>query len=267
MYKKILLIVVLLISGYSHSKNSDIATDRNLRKIKHQQKPSAFSHLAISGGFSTMGTSIELVTPIVTRLNARIGIDFFKYNTKQFSMLLQDNSGTLLQIFHTTPLLKTKANAQLFHTHVLVDYYPFKKGLFYLTAGVYLGNTKVGVNGRLEDNKGELITLKPGKEWPDIIFDGKKLELVKAQLAAELKLGQFVKPYLGFGLGRSIPKNRLGIKFDAGVIYQGEYSISQNNQPLLPSTYSSIHIADSKKYTKWLKWWPKAAIQLSYRIY
>ncbi|MHC5352672.1 hypothetical protein ACYSNX_00530 [Myroides sp. LJL115] len=252
----VLLMTTSAVLGQSKSSKSDLLRDN---------KP--FSHMALSAGFSTLGTTIEVSTPVAKRLKLRAGVDFFKYNTKQFSMDLQDPNGVLKEYFHTEPKLRTKANIHLFHAHLLVDYYVFEKSIFYISAGVYLGNTKFGTKGRLEDQYGNLIELKPGKDWPEIIFDGKKLEVIQAKVDAELKLGDVVKPYLGIGIGRAIPKNRFGIKAELGIIYQGAYSIYQNGQKLPTLTRSELYIEDSQKYTKWLKWWPKASIQLSYRLF
>ncbi|MHC5200914.1 hypothetical protein [Myroides sp. LJL119] len=270
MSNKILLILLLFKTGLGFANQGDKYDQKIVKAQNYKDNlfgTKIFSNLSISAGASTMGATVELITPVAKNFKARLGIDFFRYKTPQFSMNFQDNSGILQETFHTIPTLKTKADIHLFHGHLLFDYYPIQNGIVYLTAGLYVGNTKINANGRLEDHTGNLITLKPGKQWPEIIFDGKKLEVFHAKVDAQLKLGQVVKPYLGIGLGRSIPKNKIGLKIDFGLIYQGEYSLTQNGNNIPVTKQSDIYIENSKKYTKWLKWWPKAALQLTYRIY
>ena len=66
---------------------------------------------------------------------------------------------------------------------------------------------------------------KPVLRYEDIVitpnddgsFDGK------------LVMGNTIKPYLGIGIGRTIPKNRVGVRFELGMVYQGKYSLSSPN--------------------------------------
>lgn len=262
----LLLLTLLLLNLPAFASNSvDRIKDKKQRTAHFESK--MFSHLNISAGITSLGLTLEATTPIHQNLKLRGGFDFFNYTTNNFTIDLEDTSGAFYEAFGFTPDLRTKGDIKLFHTHLLVDYYPFRKGILYLTGGVYLGTSKIKVNGQLQDKQGQLVDLLNGEEWPTIDFDGHIIDLNNGILDAELKLGNTIKPYFGIGLGRSVSKRRLGFKFEIGAIYQGDYTLKQNNKTIITSNEATAYVEDSHKYTKWLKWWPKVAFQLNYRIF
>jgi len=225
------------------------------------------SHLNVSAGVSTLGFTFEAATPITESLKLRAGFDIFNFNTKQYDFDIDDAEGTLYDAFGFTPTYESKGSLNAFHGHALVDFYPFKKGILHFTAGVYLGSTKLKAKGELTDGNGNIVELKPGYEWPTIDFDGHQLDINNGRLDAELTLGQTVKPYFGIGLGRAVSKRRLGVKFEVGVLYQGDYTLKQNGKKVLTTSDVEASIEDADKVTKWLKWWPMVNLQINYRIF
>lgn len=99
----------------------------------------------------------------------------------------------------------------LSNAKMLVDYYPFRNGIFSLTGGLYIGQSKITMKGHA-DQKFNLddIVIQPDANG---YFD------------ASLVLGNSVKPYFGIGLGRTLAKKRIGFRFELGAIYQGHYKI------------------------------------------
>lgn len=225
------------------------------------------SHLNIAVGVSTMGLNIEAATPLTSNLKLRAGLNFASFTSDKYDIDLDDPDKTLYNAFGVTPHYELQGDFKTTHSHFLVDYYPFKKGIFHITAGVYVGKTRFKANGELLDDTGKLVELVNGYEWPVIEFDGHILDINQGRLDAELKFGNTVKPYLGIGLGRAISKKRLGVKFELGVLYQGEYSISQHNQVIATTRDVTASVSDADDYTKWLNLWPMINLQLNYRIF
>ncbi|MCC9042389.1 hypothetical protein LNQ81_06735 [Myroides sp. M-43] len=262
------LILVLLISSSVFASKSTMIEDHDKGRYSTSHYDGVFlSHLNVAAGVSTLGFTIEAATPLSERLKLRAGIDVFNFNTKQYDFDIDDTEGTLHEAFGFTPTYESKGSLNAVHGHALVDFYPFKGGILHLTAGAYIGSNKLKAKGILTDGNGTLVELKPGYEWPTIDFDGKELDINHGRLDAELTLGQTIKPYIGIGLGRAVSKKRLGVKFEIGVMYQGDYTLKQNGKTVATTTDINASIEDADKVTKWLKWWPMVNLQLNYRIF
>lgn len=226
------------------------------------------SHLSIALRASTMGIGLQAATPINDYFKLRAGIDFVGFKTSTFDIGLDDPDGMFKEAFGYTPDYKMKGELNFTNGNILVDFHP-TKGIFHLTAGVFIGANKLKASGFLANpNTGERATLKPGvSEWPYVDFDGHRLTLDDANLDAILQLGKIIKPYFGLGVGRAIANKRVAFKFELGMIYQGDYSLEQNGKKLDVESNASESFEDIDDYTKWLKWWPMLNFQLSYKIF
>lgn len=251
------------------NNNSDFSDFPPKDKNKHTAHftKNSFSHLNVSVGVSTLGINIEAATPLTQNLKLRGGLNFFNFNSSQYDIDIDDENGSLYEAFGIEPTYEMKAKLNTFHAHALVDYYPFKKGIFHLTAGFYIGNTKIKSNGFLTNGEGTPVTILPGYDWPTLEFDGYELDITNGELNAELTLGNVIKPYFGIGLGRAVSKRKFGVKFELGVLYQGDYTLKQNNKKVGTTSDLTASIEDADKYTKWLSWWPMVNLQLNYRIF
>jgi hypothetical protein len=133
----------------------------------------------------------------------------------------------------------------------------------------YLGKSTVTADGFLVNPQTKAhAQLLEGKEAPTIIVDDYVLNVTAdAALNAKLQLGKFVKPYFGLGLGKAVTKNRVGFKFELGLLYQGDLSVSQNGEKLnLKEVNKENTIKDLDTYTDLFKWWPMLNFQLTFRV-
>lgn len=228
-----------------------------------------FSHLSVGIRASTVGGGIEVATPLNDRFVLRGGLSYFNLKTGQTTIDLEDTDDHVFeQAFGYTPDYKMKGDLKFVNGHVLVDLYP-TKGVFHVTAGVFLGTNKISAKGFLANpNTGEEAHLKNGvSEWPNIDFDGHQLTMKDANLNADLQLGKAIKPYLGIGIGRAIANKRVAFKFELGAIYQGKYSLKQNGKEVQVVNNGNENFEDIDTYTQWLKWWPMLNFQLTYKIF
>lgn len=73
---------------------------------------------------------------------------------------------------------------------------------------------------------------------------------------------------MGIGLGRTIPRNKVGFKFELGLVYQGKYSLTSPNIDNLDDDWlnrfsEDINLNISEEI---LNWWPMVNLSLTYRI-
>jgi hypothetical protein len=157
--------------------------------------------VGISLNAGTLGAGLEASTSLSSNLAVRIGADglVFPYN--------YNYEGNTEGIPYT---VKLKAEAKLVNGHAFVDFFPFPSSFpFHLTAGVVAGTPRIitvsGTPGAGEIVQVGDITIDPGAE---------------GKVEASLKVNS-VKPYVGLGFGRSVPRSHVGFKCELGVMYQG----------------------------------------------
>lgn len=236
---------------------------------KFRLSRSFFERYAVAAKVSTMGAGGEFATTIGRNMALRLGYSYMSYTSNNFDVKINDDGlkqATLTKDYY--PNLNTEAQFKQSHGSALIDIFPLRNGIFHVTTGVYVGSTKVRVNGQLTDGEGNPALLDPANEgWPHLGFNDRYLNIDKlGRLDAELKMGNLVKPYLGIGIGRAIPSNRFGVKFELGMLYNGSYKISQNGKEIhkLSGVNDSFDNVDG--YERLLKWWPVVNFQIIYRL-
>lgn len=259
---------------YSMQTSSALETEKSaeadLKPEKEYYEGGFMSHLNVSLRFSTMGLGLELATPLNSYFKLRAGVNYMGYKREEaFNVSLDDPDGYFQEAIGYVPDFRTTADINFTNGHVLFDFHPVKKGIFHITAGAFVGKNKLTAKGFLADSDGNPSELlDPDGQWPTIDFDGHVIEPVNGKLDIALQLGQVVKPYFGFGLGRAISRSRVSFMFELGAIYQGNYSLTQNGKKIDTSGIEgSESFQDAKTYTQILKWWPMMNFQLTYRIF
>ncbi len=73
---------------------------------------------------------------------------------------------------------------------------------------------------------------------------------------------------MGLGLGRTIPRNRVGFKFELGMVYQGKYTLTSPNMNEAGNDWLNgfIDEMDLPVSESTLNWWPMLNLSLTYRI-
>lgn len=232
-----------------------------------QEETPAFKSLTVATGLTTLGFNFEVATPISTHFLLKAGFNTYKYNTQAHRFNLDDPYGALQEAFGQRVAYDMKAKLHNVHANLVVDYYPFIGGVLYVSGGIYLGKTKLSTHGTIVNRDGSPAQLQPPYFWPELDFNGQKLDITNGRLDTELTLGNTVKPYIGLGLGRAVPKRRLGIKVEVGLLYAGEYSLTQNGKNLGPVEKRANNLEEADTYIRWFKYYPMAKFQLQYRLF
>lgn len=224
------------------------------------------NQIVLSGSVSTMGIGIEASTALSDHFMLRSGIDFFPKSIG-IPDKIRINDKVLFDQVGCYPDYKVKFKPQVFTGHVVVDYYPNKFRHFFLSAGVYVGVTDIKAEGVLVDpESGERVKLKdPKGEWPTLRLRNQRLNIDGGQLNATIRAGEIIKPYLGIGYGRAIPKYKhdWGYRIELGALIQPTDEIRQGGHRA-PVDYTSP-VINIDKYFKWIKVWPVLSCKVTFR--
>lgn len=210
------------------------------------------------------GVGIQGATSLSYHFKLRAGFDYFTYNQQDVAEFDVDVEYSGYQGTATAEL--TEMEVTLPNFKVLIDYYPMKNGIFCLTGGLYFGNNKASTNGLIRNYQelSEQLGTNPDLRYEDIVITPNN----DGSFFGELGMGNGVKPYIGIGLGRTIPHNRVGFKFELGMVNQGKYRLSSPNMNEAGNDWLNgfIDEMDLPVSESILNWWPMLNLSLTYRI-
>jgi hypothetical protein len=170
-----------------------------------------FNHLGIGVSVGTDGIGFDLAAPVTSYAAIRGGVSFWPKVAISKDIHIKDNNPTIAD----EVTLEGKPN--IFDFKLLADFYPSKTGSFHITAGLYVGKsaflTATNTTQFIKDPS------KYGKLG--LIVGDYRIETDQTgHISAEAKASS-VKPYLGIGFGRAVPKGRIGVTCDFGVQFWG----------------------------------------------
>ena len=184
--------------------------------IMAQKELGVFNSLAVGVGVGTTGIDVNVATPITFRFALRGGFSIMP----NFSMSTDvDVEVDAVQGISVPSSIDLEGSIKRVSGELLVNYYPFNKGAFFLTAGAYFGGgTLLKINGHSDELK-ELVA-EAGKAG--VVIGDYTIPVDKdGNVSGGLKVSNF-RPYVGLGFGRAVPKKRLGVMFELGVQFHGK---------------------------------------------
>lgn len=235
---------------------------------KHEMpERKAFSNLGVAVSASTTGIGVTLATPIARHFSLRAGYTFspysYDYTYDEFDPISVYGQSV------PVPDLDLTADLNLNAGHVMVDWVPFKKGkgVFFITGGLILGDGKIiKVHGQFDMSDPNIKKIKDAGLMHELEFEvGEDIIRVNDDGSADAALKvKGLRPYLGLGWGRSIPKHRLGFRFELGAIFQGTPEVSSSNIVL---NTKSDELSDFNELLNNLSIYPQLSFQLTYRLF
>ncbi|MDR1602917.1 MAG: hypothetical protein LBS42_10890 [Tannerella sp.] len=234
------------------------------------QETAPFSQMNLALRLSTMGVGLELATPLGAHINARAGADVLPFSLGYQNYSLDSYSDRLEPAFGYVPLYRAKGKINMVHGHLLADIHPVSRGIFHFTAGAYVGTNQIEIQGRLVDGNSQPVVLQPNYEWPTLNVDGYEVATEDGRANLDLVLGNTVKPYLGIGLGKAVTKRGFGVKFELGMLYQGDYTLKQDGHTLNLKNTNEVegeNIEMINDYAEWAEWWPVINLQFTFKLY
>ncbi len=237
--KKCLFVVVTMLFT-SVAANAQLRDDKNM-----------FNHLSLGLNLGTGGIGFEVGTVCTPYLGLRAGfeaIPSFTISPKGIANIhvnLPDDYNNLpAEIKNEYPAQEDmefdgKGKVTMKNGKFLVDIFPGKNCMFHFTVGFYAGTRQVGnliasqVEFGAEPNL-EVVerynrdintpgTMVYGRGLTPIdvnMEDGTPLFYMGNAVPAEIRVNP-VKPYFGIGVGRTVPRKRVGVKGELGVMYWG----------------------------------------------
>lgn len=225
--KKLIIAALALVS--MTAAQAQIADDKN-----------NFNHLSASVGVGTTGISLEVGTVASSHIGLRAGVDFMPSVTvhRHFdyvvpSELKQPAILSMYDLPQSNAKVDTRSTLNMVHGKLLVDYFPAKNGQFHLTAGFYLGGSTMAsmkasdkIVASYEEYKNDIAAGKIQPENPPVKVDFEGYEVTPNKGRMELDYNTWaVKPYIGIGFGRTVPRKRVGCKFELGVLFWGKHEV------------------------------------------
>ena len=173
-----------------------------------------FNHLGVAVSVGSDGIGFDIAAPIGNMFAVRAGMSIWPRITYKTDVDPGTNSKSF--ILNKDGKIDVEGKANVTDFKLLLDYYPFKKSSFHVTAGAFIGTPKVVT----VYNSGQFLQKD---EWGKAGIqhgDYKIASDENGNINLDVKVHSF-KPYLGVGFGRAIPRKRVGVTFDLGVQFWG----------------------------------------------
>jgi hypothetical protein len=201
-----------------------------------------FDHVSAGVSLGTTGIGFEVAAPVTNYLQARVGYSFMpkfkvkgdqKIDSKNSIFKKEDGSG-----YYDGVDFEGKLNIGDFK--ILLDFYPFRTSTFRVTAGAYIGTSKICtvnttntfLNSKYWGNSGPELGKAPLQTYTVVSEkDG--------SVSVDLKTNSF-KPYIGIGFGRAVPKGRVSVCFDLGVEFWGKPGFYTNISDNFGLSYQKV---------------------------
>ena len=227
----------------------------------------AFSNLGISLNGSTTGIGVTLSTPLAKHFVLRGGYQFsylsYNYTYGDFEPIYIEDEA--LEV----PDIELGAKLNSGAAHMMVDWVPFKKGTgaFFISAGFFVGRSDIlTVYGQVDMNNPTIKKIEEAGLLQDIEIDfGDDAVYLRkdGHMSAALEVNRF-RPYVGLGLGRAIPKHRVGFRFELGAMFMGRPDITSPN---LRSGVVGGNNSDFNDAISSLTVFPHISFQLTYKVF
>ena len=212
--KKSILVCVVALLGFTQASAQDY--ERGI-----------FNHLGANLSVGTEGISIGVAAPCTDYLEFGLGINFFPgIKVKEDANVSGIPAG-----FGYSNKIKITGSMSRTTFDFKTSFYPFaNKSSFFIAAGLSFGGKALfDLSGQYED-WGKLSPMEKEYVRNSIELDKYKLILDdEGRASGDIRVNA-VRPYVGLGFGRLVPKNRVGFRFELGCQFMGHMKVYQNDQ-------------------------------------
>ena len=193
-----------------------------------------FQHFGANLGVGTEGISVGVATPITNYLEAGFGVNFMPGFKIKGDVNLNVGAITIGPDTYRFDKLKLEGSLSRTTFDFKLNAYPF--GLsndFFLTAGLSFGGKEIAKLSGHNDEVARLYREHPEySEEITAIVDEYEVKIDRQGHAeGEIRVNA-VRPYVGLGYGRLVPKGRIGFRVELGCQFMGKMKVYQNDQQL-----------------------------------
>lgn len=216
--KKLMMMAVILLAGVG----SVMAQSDYKRGI--------FNHVGLNVGAGTEGISVGVAAPVTNFLEVEAGVNIMPSFKLSGDLDVDVNTRSLPQVpnvqYPTSATIHAEGAFDRTTFNVKANLYPFGGGSkFFIAAGLSIGGEKIaevtGSCDELRDFSNKYLKNNQTLEQQfrkaiSANLGGYNLELDENyNLQGDIRCKN-VRPYLGLGFGRLVPKNRIGCRFELG---------------------------------------------------
>lgn len=214
--KKLMMVAVILLT----SVGSVMAQNEYKRGI--------FNHVGLNVGAGTEGISVGVAAPVTNFLEVEAGVNIMPSFKLSGDLDVDVNTSSLPQVpnvqYPTSATIHAEGSFDRTTFNVKANLYPFGGGSkFFIAAGLSIGGEKIaevtGSCDELRDFSNKYLKNNQTLEQQfrkaiSANLGGYNLELDENyNLQGDIRCKN-VRPYLGLGFGRLVPKNRIGCRFE-----------------------------------------------------
>ena len=246
---------------------------------QNEYKRGLFNHVGLNVGAGTEGISVGLAAPVTSFFEVEAGVNVMPSFKLSGDLDVDYDYSSLPQVpnvqYPTEATIHAEGSFDRTTFNVKANLYPFGGGTkFFIAAGLSIGGEKIAeVNGSC-DKLREISQKLPTQELKDQLrqavtanLGGYKLELDENyNVQGDIRCKK-VRPYLGLGFGRLVPKNRIGCRFELGCQFMGKLKVYQNDTEIdINKALEDAGEDDLSKFVKDLKVYPVLKFSLTGRI-
>lgn len=265
--KKLMMVAVILLT----SVGSVMA--------QNEYKRGFFNHVGLNVGAGTEGISVGLAAPVTSFFEVEAGVNVMPSFKLSGDLDVDVNTSSLPQVpgvqYPSSATIHAEGSFDRTTFNVKANLYPFGGGSkFFIAAGLSIGGEKIAeVNGSCDQLR-EFSQNLPSQELKDQFrqavtanLGGYNLELDENyNVQGDIRCKK-VRPYLGLGFGRLVPKNRLGMRLELGCQFMDKLKVYQNDTEIdINKALEDAGEDDLSKFVKDLKIYPVVKFSFTGRI-
>ena len=265
--KKLMMVAVILLT----SVGSVMA--------QKEYKRGFLNHVGINVGAGTEGISVGLAAPVTSFFELEAGVNVMPSFKLSGDLDVDVNTSSLPQVpnvqYPHEATIHAEGSFDRTTFNVKANLYPFGGGTkFFIAAGLSIGGEKIAeVTGSCDELR------KFSQSLPTQELKNEFRQAVSANLAGyNLQFDENynvqgdirckkVRPYLGLGFGRLVPKNRLGMRLELGCQFMDKLKVYQNDTEIdINKALEDAGDDDLSKFVKDLKIYPVVKFSFTGRI-
>ena len=265
--KKLMMVAVILLT----SVGSVMA--------QNEYKRGLFNHVGLNVGAGTEGISVGLAAPVTGFFELEAGVNVMPSFKLSGDLDVDVNTSSLPQVpnvqYPHEATIHAEGSFDRTTFNVKANLYPFGGGTkFFIAAGLSIGGEKIAeVSGSCDELR-DFSQKLPTQELKDQFRQAVSANLAGYNLQFDENYNvqgdircKKVRPYLGLGFGRLVPKNRLGMRLELGCQFMDKLKVYQNDTEIdINKALEDAGDDDLSKFVKDLKIYPVVKFSFTGRI-
>lgn len=265
--KKLMMVAVILLT----SVGSVMA--------QKEYKRGFLNHVGINVGAGTEGISVGLAAPVTGFFELEAGVNVMPSFKLSGDLDVDVNTSSLPQVptvtYPNSATIHAEGSFDRTTFNVKANLYPFGGGTkFFIAAGLSIGGEKIAeVSGSCDELR-DFSQKLPSQELKDQFRQAVSANLAGYNLQFDENYNvqgdircKKVRPYLGLGFGRLVPKNRLGMRLELGCQFMDKLKVYQNDTEIdVNKALEDAGDDDLSKFVKDLKIYPVVKFSFTGRI-